>query len=280
MSAALPLPARRRPVPGRVLAALVVGLTVVTALVPAWVGARWPGSGGVRLDSLVDSVRAGFLTSLTPGSGPAVSLVQAAAFWQGFHLAKAVAGAALLGVLVMAGVRLGRRPASAIEPRRGFRVAAGLLVAAGAAVSLLVVVANVQGAVAPLASVLTFLPVGGADPDVAAAGARLAGDLRTGASDPVATALLDDFRLYHLVLVGCAALVGVGLTVGLAAVVRARRIRRRASATTRPRTGALTATAVGLAGGLAFFLLVGAANLSTALDPAPALAAFLDGAAG
>lgn len=280
MSAALPAPARRRPVPGRLLAGLVVALTLITAFVPAWVGARWPGSGAVRLDSLVDTVRTGFLDTLMSGSAPAVPLARAAAFWQGFHLAKALAGVLLLGVLIAAGVRLAGRQAAAVGWRRGSLAAAGLLLVAGAAVSLLIVVANVQGAVAPLASVLTFLPVGGADPDVAAASARLAGELRQGPLDPAGAALLADFRLYHLVLVACVAVVGTGLAIGLGAVVRARRARRRATPDTGARTGALSVTAVVLAGGMAFFLLVGAANLTTALDPAPALAAFLDGATG
>lgn len=281
MSAALPAPARRRQLPGRLLAGLVVALTLITAFVPAWVGARWPGSGAVRLGSLVDTVRAGFLATLTAGSGPADALVQAAAFWQGFHLAKALAGGLLLGALIAAGVRLAGRPATAAGwRRRGSRAAAGPLLVAAAAVALLIVVANVQGAVAPLASVLTFLPVGGADPAVAAASARLAGELRHGPLEPAAAALLADFRLYHQVLVGCAALVGLGLALALVAVGRAIRARRRATPDARRRTGALWVMAVVLAGGLAFFLLVGAANLATALDPAPALAAFLDGTSG
>ena len=281
MSAALPVPARRRPVPGRLLAGLAVALTAVMTVGPAWVGARWPGSGAIGLDSLVDTVRTGFLATLTSGSGPAAPLVQAAAYWQGFHLAKALAGVLLLGVLVTAAVRFAVRPATAVGPWRRVTLAvAGLGLAAATAVCLLIVVANVQGAVAPLASVLTFLPVGGADPDVAAASAGLAADLRSGSPTPAAIALLDDFRLYHQVLVGCAAVVAVGLAVGLAVVVRAIRRRRRAAAGGRPRAGALIATAVVLAAGLAFFLMVGAANLATAIEPARALAAFLDGGTG
>lgn len=280
--ALVPSSALRRPVPSWAVGVTIAALLAATALLPGWVAARWPGSGPTTLSTLGDRVRSAFLGPSPAVDGTAAEpLDQVVAFWQGFHLVKALTAAALLAVLVVAGTIIERRHRDADRRRQRWTLAAlGLLVAGAATLALLVVVANVQGAVAPLASVLTLLPVGGADPAVRSMGAEFAAELRGGAPGPAAGMLLADFRLYHLALVGCLLLVVTGLLVGLAMVVRTVRARRRTVPGAQSRTGALTVTAVLLGGLLAFFLLVGVANLATAADPAPALAAFFEGAAG
>jgi hypothetical protein len=129
--------------------------------------------------------------------------------------------------------------------------------------------ANVQGAFAPLSSVLTFLPAE-ATPGVRQVTAQLA----AGTPDAVTTALVNDFRAYHAVLVTClvVAIVGV-ITATVALWVRRARMPK---ADKRPRR-------VLLAGALALPMLLPAlgllllANLSTVADTAPALALFFDG---
>lgn len=164
-------------------------------------------------------------------------LADAVDYWAAFHVVKAVAAAALLTALLVA---LGR-------VRRGPGRVALLALAALAAV---VLIANVQGAVAPLSSLLSMVPAGAADLALDADGT------------PAFAALVRDFAIYHVAMVALAG----------AAAVAVARIGARAWRHGR-RTAAVTA---GVA--VAVLALVTLANVSTVADPEPALRGFLTAA--
>lgn len=76
--------------------------------------------------------------------------------WRYYHLAKALIAGAAVVVLAFAGARSRRRRSTATRPMRNAAgtTATGL----GALVAVLLLVANVQGTVAPFASLLSVLP--------------------------------------------------------------------------------------------------------------------------
>ncbi len=184
-----------------------------------------------------------------------------------FHVTKAVLAIALLCALVTVGCHVwaGAARAETRGARAGW-VAVGTLGAWFPVVALLIVLANIQGAVAPLSSVMSFLPIT-ATSEINQVRAELA----TGAYGPVTDALVADFRSYHAALVACLAvvIVGLGACVVWMLVRRGRTVR-----------GArLPRRMLGI-GGIALVLLTAAlgvillANLSTVGDPARALAGF------
>ena len=237
-----------------VTALLVAAVVLVPWPLAAWAtGTTWAGP-----DSLAHAVGEGLLSDVrhgipTPGRGEC-ALTAPTQFWRGFHLVKAVLGAALLGVAVLATMGSGRR--NGVLVRRVRRLAgAGL-----AAIALVVTLANIQGAMTPLASVLSLLPD---DPDsttLRLVVPALRADLEDGAAGPLTVALLRDFSTYHLVLAVLAGMTALGLAaLGVTGWRRARLV-----------AGFLVGGAVGAA-------VVAAANVGTALDPGPALDAFLRG---
>ncbi|ADG79546.1 Integral membrane protein OS=Tsukamurella paurometabola (strain ATCC 8368 / DSM / CCUG 35730/ CIP 100753 / JCM 10117 / KCTC 9821 / NBRC 16120 / NCIMB 702349/ NCTC 13040) OX=521096 GN=Tpau_2948 PE=4 SV=1 [Tsukamurella paurometabola] len=122
-------------------------------------------------------------------------------------------------------------------------------------------IANVQGAVAPLSSAFSLVGDRFAETDgeLAAALGTMRGQLAGGECSPAVGALVDDFTWYHLVLaVMAGALTIVMLAYG---VVDGRRNRRRWA-------GATLAGAAAAA-------VVTAANISTALQPVPGLLGFV-----
>ncbi|WP_418060283.1 hypothetical protein [Pimelobacter simplex] len=165
------------------------------------------------------------------------ALSRSADYWATFHVVKAVAAALLLAVVVSALRRGRRRPPVAT---------AGLVLLAAAAVVL--VIANVQGAIAPVSSLLSMLP---ADAVSAAADAR-----GTTAFD----GLVHDFAVYHAVVAVLA-----GATAVVLVVMGVRSWRRRG----RP-TAVVALSAAVLLG------VVALANTTTTMDPEPALVGFLD----
>lgn len=261
--------------PWTLVGAGALGAAAVTQL--PWRAADvWPGAAGVDEANLSGRLSSAFVAFWQSGS-PAIGgdLAHVAAYWQAFHITKAVAAAALLGILVLLGVRIWQAFARAERPgMRWLLGTAGVLGAPLAPFVLVVLLANVQGAVAPLSSVLTFLPVDGSDPAVAQAVAQIGDGLRSGALPPALTALVDDFRTYHAVLAACAlaAAVAIVVTSVVLLVLRARLPREQRSARRVLTTIACLIPAVALC-----LAVIALANYSTVEDTLPALAEFFSG---
>lgn len=237
----------------------------------------------------MEAVSAAFVGA---GTSAAVSATTALAdlvrLWAGFHFVKAVLATALVVVLVMLERRLrtslSSRDVPSEMPGSTQRASWYLLraVAVSTAYGLVwvwlvggvtLLVANIQGLAAPLASTASLLPTGRPSPQLSATLGELraqltATDLPTGS---VAGALLADFTLYHSVFVGIAS---VTATVLGAVAVRALVDRWRAQPLGSPVPGWIWRLAVPGAASC-FFMVVALANLSTVLAPEPALLASL-----
>ncbi|UFS99036.1 hypothetical protein [Nocardia huaxiensis] len=204
-------------------------------------------------------------------------LAQVVDYWFRYHVAKGVIAAALLVVLAMLGLRLWRAYLAAGDSATGRRA---LLGSAGGGVTalglfaLVVVMANIQGAVAPFASLLPMLLDEPAQGELATTidgveqGLAESGQARP----PALAVMIDDFAVYHVAMAIIAALVAVVLAVG--STVLWRRFARSRERRTRRLLGGYATLAAVLA--LAALVVV-TANITTAADPAPALAALFTG---
>lgn len=252
----------------RLLLPAALVLTPATVLVPiALLALRGHPSEASLVAAAGSAVAGADLSGPVAGSPALADLV---ALWGWFHLAKAVLAGLLVVTLV--GVASGMRhravAAGPAERRWPARVAeAGVL--GWLLLALTVLLANVQGAVAPLASVASLLPPGRGAGELGA----VVDDLRRSVSaqplspaSGLASDLLGDFTLYHAVFAVLALATGIVLTTLAARGVVLRR---------QP-TWLLRAAVLGVAGG--GFLLLAAANASTWAHPAPALVASLGGA--
>jgi hypothetical protein len=203
------------------------------------------------------------------------ALADLVAYWRRYHLVKAgfavsltIALCWLAHILWRSLLRAGRlRPATTTAA-----VVSGSTVTALAFGSVLVVMATIQGALAPFSSLVSLLPVGHGDPALAESAGQIQHDLAEHQALPRTPAtlgeIIDDFQRYHAVLAAQAAILAVVL-IGLSMLMW-----RRAPTAGRavPRAKPLLrllATAFALL--TAIVLIVGAANISTALNPDPAL---------
>jgi hypothetical protein len=166
----------------------------VFVFAPPLVAALWTGShfGGER--SLAEASRAalaGFLSS--GGRDLPADLQRIVDYWLAFHVVKAVAAAALLGVFGFALYKV-RNKVAAVGVG-----ALGLL-------SLAALMANIQGAVAPLSSLLTLAATGAPGrPDWEPVRQQLAEARIT----PTLDVLIGDFALFHAAMVVIAAVLTV-----------------------------------------------------------------------
>ncbi|MGU3410631.1 hypothetical protein ACLBWP_11030 [Microbacterium sp. M1A1_1b] len=243
---------------------LVMALVFLPSAIAAWsTGAQ------VSVATLPDVVAAGFSQWVRSGSSSHSGLADAVSFWAVFHVVKAIVAAALLVAVLPVGMRIWAAYVHApTRSRRILLLTAGVLGAPAPPVLVLMVMANVQGAAAPLSSVLTFLPMTGASV------AQVRGELAAGTMTPMLTALVDDFRLYHAVLVGTAVVAIVAVVVATVVVwIR----RARTSPTDRRLRRVLAAAGTALPVLVLFLGVVLLANVSTVADTAPALASFFDG---
>lgn len=246
---------------------IAVLAAVAAALVAAFVVAP-PALAGVGSDAdlgderrLTDAFRAAFVGYWRSGDRDLPPDLQSVVdYWFRFHVVKAVVAALLLIVLVALGAKLWKA-----FPRSGNRVvvaAAGVFVTLFALLALATVMANVQGAAAPFASLLPMLVDGPVDGDLAGTLEQVRQQLAAGGPvSPAVDVMVDDFARYHAAMAVIATIVAVGL-VG-ATVVLWRRSHRVFAA-----LFALVAVLVAV---------VAVANAGTAADPAPALLAFFEG---
>lgn len=250
-------------------AALTVGLAAAAFLVPwhaasAITGLTWAGphdfAGSVGRAFVADWASA----VPAPGVQASSALTDPTRFWRWFHIVKAVLAVAALvsaGLLVDRAWRA-RRAASTGARRFAWAAvsAAGALVSA---LSLVLVLANVQGAVAPLSSVLSFLPMSDRSPTLVNAVTSLDASVGSGHPTSTASAIVRDFAAYHAVVAVLLALVTALAAVAAVRVARARR----------------WGSVVVLTAAVTIFAVLTAANTGTALAPAPALQSFLSGVA-
>ncbi|MFI1653603.1 hypothetical protein ACH4ZU_01520 [Streptomyces sp. NPDC020472] len=274
------------PLHGRALAMLGTAASALVAafvLVPDTLAASGPGEGFGREDELAEALRAAFVAYWSSGERAfSPDLDGLVGYWFRYHVAKAVIAALLLIVLVALGTLLRKALLKADGLGAGKRfalAAAGVLATTLALLSLAAVMANVQGAAAPFASLLPMLPTGATGGGLGAVLAQVrerlaaapgAGDHAPGALD----VMIGDFARYHEAMAAIAATVAVVLLVmsGLSW----KRFRGTEPAERRTRRvlgsfGALTALSA------LFVIVVAVANATTAAAPRPALLAFFEG---
>ena len=272
--------------PGRALAtlvALVGGLAAAFVVAPPRLAAS--GQAGDLADQghLVAAFRTavvGYWRSGDRNYPPALQRV--VDYWFRFHLIKGGIAALLLIALAALTVLLWRTflRADGLGMRgKAALVSAGTAAQMLALFALAVVMANIQGAMAPFASLLPLLIDDTPDPSLAGALAQarqqLAGSHRTsGYTPPALDAMVSDFARYHAVLAVVAAVVVVAL-LGLS-VMFWRSFARARSADRRTR---LVLGWFGVFSVLSSLIVavVLVADTGPATDPAPALLAFFNG---
>ncbi|MGC0334263.1 hypothetical protein RKD23_007253 [Streptomyces sp. SAI-170] len=234
---------------------------------------------GVDIDNVDTSFRRGMVAYWDSGSQDFPGQLEATVtFWFRFHLVKAGVSALLLVAVVALGAVLWRQSRrSADDDRRGRLrlVPPGALVVLLGPFALVALVANLQGAAAPFASLLPMLTGGGTDDDLATTLTEIRHQLAdhpAGRHSPALTAMISDFAVYHAVLAAMAAVLALALAGTGAALWR----RHKATPDARPRRAlkaGITASVV-LAG---LVLVVAVANATSAAHSPEALAAFFDG---
>lgn len=270
---------------GRALAllvALAAGLGVALVVGPSALAASAPGGGFSGQSALSAALRPAFVEYWRSGDKALTPrLAHIVDYWFRYHVVKAVIGALLLTVLLLLAARLRTwfvRPGDLTAGKRAAVASGGVLVLASALFALLVVMANIQGAVAPLSSTLSILPLGNPGGELGTAvdqvRQNLSGYSKAGSHPLAVTVMVDDFGRYHAVLAYIAAAVIVGLVV--LSLASWKQYRRDAASDRRARRlsatfGALTALLS------AAILVVMIANIGTAEDPAPALLGFFQG---
>lgn len=281
------VPPRSAAVPGRALAmlvALLAGLAVAFVVAPPRLAAS--GTAGELADRghLTAAFRTavvGYWRSGDRSYPPDLSRV--VDYWFRFHLIKGGIAALMLIALGALAVLLWRaflRADRLGAPGRAALVSAGGAAPVLALCALVVTLANVQGAMAPFASLLPLLMGGTPDESLtgvlAQARRQLAGSHRTGGYTPPALdAMVSDFAWYHTALVAVAAVTAVAL-LGLA-VMFWRSFSRVGRSDRRTRR---VLAYLGVFSVLSSLIVaaVMAVDLGTAMDPAPALLAFFNGA--
>jgi hypothetical protein len=263
---------RRRSAVPAALAAATVALIVAFVLAPPALAGAGPG-GFAGEGDLIGAFRAAF-TGYWRSGGPDLTpdLDRVVDYWFRYHVAKAVIAALLLAVLVALGARLWR----AYRTRGGAAVTtAGIAVTMLALFSLTVVMANVQGAAAPFASLLPMLVDSPADAALTGTLDQIRQQLAAPTDAPPALdVIIDDYADYHTVM----AVVATVVTLALAALSVAA-WRRFAGARSSDRRVARAAAAFGVLMVLSTLAVavVAVANTTVSADPLPGLVGFFDG---
>ncbi len=263
--------------------ALVVAFVVAFVVAPGRLAAgRWDG-GFVDRRNLSEALREAFVAYWSSGDRDfSPGLERVVDHWFRYHVAKAVIAAILLIVLIALGVLLWKAflRAGGLGAARSVALASsGVLVTMLGLFSLVVVMANVQGAVAPFASLLPMLAVGATKGELVdtldQVRQRLAGSLSAGDRTPPALeVMISDFSRFHAAMAVIGAIAAVVL-IGMS-VVFWKRFARTGSSDRRTRRVLAAFGALSALSSLAV-IVVAVANTATAADPAPALLAFFEG---
>lgn len=271
---------------GRALAllgALAIALVAAVVVAPGPLAAIGSDAGFADKHNFTEAVREEFVKYWSSGDRDfSPGLARVVDYWFRFHVAKAVIAAILLIVLVTLGVPLWKAFLRAGGLRARVRVAlgsAGVLVTMLALLSLVTVMANIQGAVAPFASLLPMLiggeTNGGLTDTLDQVRQRLADSPNAGDQTPPALdAMVGGFTRYHVAMAVIAAIVAVVL-LGVTGVLW-RRFARTASSDRRTRR---VLAAFGLLVALLSLatIVLAVVNATTAGNSAPALLALFNG---
>ncbi|MFJ2301488.1 tat (twin-arginine translocation) pathway signal sequence [Streptomyces sp. NPDC087787] len=232
----------------------------------------------VNTANVGDSFRRGFVAYWSSSSEDFPTLLSTTvAFWFRFHLVKAGVSALLLAVAVALGVVLSRYLRQSADGRTSRYPLALLRFFAGVLglFALVALLANLQGAAAPFASLLPMLMSGSADGELTATLGQVQQQIAAypeGRHSPALTVMISDFARYHSVLAAMAAV--VALAMAGASVVLWRRLRTSPDARSR-RAAVFGATASALLA--AVVLVIAYANTTTAAHSPQALADFFAG---
>jgi hypothetical protein len=259
------------------LACTAVALMAAFVVAPQTLAASRSSGGFADSDALSDAFREAFAAywssgeqRLTPG------LESVVGYWFRYHVAKGVIASVLLIVLVAIGVLLWKAFARAGDlgaGRSAVLASAGVGVTMLAVFSLAAVMANVQGALAPFASLLPMLALDA--PALDEIRQQLAESIAAdGQTSPALEAMIGDFARYHVALAVVAAIVAA-ILIGTSIVLW-----KRFAAT--PSSARRTRRVLGSFGVLTAVLslvtiVIAVANTTTAADPKPALLAFFNG---
>jgi hypothetical protein len=247
-------------------------LVVAFFVLPGAVARVWSSADGITTGNLAERVGAAFSQWWLSAAAPLTPSMDAVVtFWGVFHVTKALVTVALVVALVLTGAQVWQAYSRASgRASRAWLALVGIVGAPLAPLMLLILMANIQGAIAPLSSVMGLMPMDGSVHEVA----QVREQFSAGTTTAVLDALVSDFRTYHLVVVVTAIILAVVVVCADIAlwVLRSRMPRENY------RLRRVTATVAIILPGLApVFLLLSAINLSTALDTAPALGAFFAG---
>ncbi|MET7423021.1 hypothetical protein [Dactylosporangium sp. NPDC005555] len=254
------------------LTALVVASAVAFVAAPATLaGGDHAGEGALR-----SAARGAFVGYWRAGDADLTPAMQRVAdYWLRYHVAKAVIAALLLTALTALGLRIWRRYVEADRHRIAL-AAGGALATAFALGTLAALMANLQGAAAPFASLMPMLV--DSPPDAQLAGPldevrqQLSGVVHEHrAASPVLQRMIDDYALYHWVI-------AVIATVVVAVLVAAGVLlwRRRTSATGPARRVLASYGVLSALVALALAVVV-VANVGTAAAPGPGFLGFFEG---
>ncbi|MGC0366948.1 putative small integral membrane protein [Rhodococcus sp. 27YEA15] len=251
--------------------ALLAGILLIALFVaPSILAGNTFGNG-----DLTRALGDGFVEYWSAGSNHLPPRLDSAVhYWSRFHVAKAVIAVLLLAVVTPLGIRLWQTYLRAGKGRRLVPLVSGVSITAIALFAGLVLMANIQGALAPFSSLLSLLPMNDAAGDLASTLVDVRRQLAAGDITPVIDMMTTDFGWYHAVM-AVIAVVATVVLLGTSALLWRRRVRTD-SADRRARTvlGVFCALSVLL------MLLTGVtalANAGTAADPGPALVGFFDG---
>ncbi|WP_228542090.1 hypothetical protein [Nocardia sp. XZ_19_369] len=261
------------------LVTLAVGLVIAFVAAPGKLAANGSSESFGDESSLRAALRVAFVEYWSSGDRdfpPALSDV--VDYWFRYHVVKALIAAVLLIVLVALAVLLWRAFLRGTRNSPALASAGGLVTLLALASSVLVMV-NIQGAVAPFSALLPMLTTGAPDGPLADTldqiRLQLADSLSAGGRTPPALdVMISDFARYHVamaVITAVAALILIAMSIASWTAFARTNPSDSRSRRVWGSFGALF-TVVSLAA-----LVIAVVNTSTAADSAPALLAFFEG---
>ncbi len=226
------------------------------------------GGGFADEEALREGFRAAFVEYWGAGGSEFTpDLAAVVDYWFRYHSVKAVFAAGLVIALVALGVLLWK---GFLRVGGGVRAMGGVGATAGGLVSLVLVIANVQGAVAPFASLFPMLTGEGGPNDTLD---QVREQLSTGGpSTPALETMVGGFARYHVAMAMEAGVLAVAF-LGLS-VVLWMRFAKTAERRTKHVLGAYGALATLLMLGV---IVVAVANTTNAADPEAGLLALFSG---